>query len=291
MRIRSSGEGCRPPGQLRSALLGAVALLAAGCAHRDVKLLPADSGDAVSVRFAQGDALMLSAGRNGAIALLPRRYDGGGGRMLFRIGGYNRSGLPVNFGPDDITVTLDDGAPLQVYDFDSLRHSLKLDNEDLWLRWWDKTIGFALVEGQGDRREAWRARRSVSAFSDTDFRLHAIVDNLSEATRAAETVLQTTTIDPQTYWSGWVVAAEPPLAPGQVHNAQVSVRFAGDVYQFHLTLAREGTIVRPEHSLRATPRSDVSPGLDRSQTWLWDVPPGGVTNIDLERDVVVVPIP
>jgi hypothetical protein len=236
-----------------------------------MKMGPAGGDAGVDVRFSRGEALMLSAGHDGAVTLLPSRYNGGSRKTLFTVGGYNRSGKPINFGTDDISVTLEDGSSLPVYDFDAVRHGLKVDA--------DNKRALAVAELAVNSYLASRAKGGGFAQAESQAvdiyggRLHSIAENLARETRGARTMLQTTTIDPDTYWAGWVVAAQPPLPPGKVQRVIVSIRFAGETHRFHLSLAAEGTAVPQGTSLPASTRSDIEDGIMRTgQTWLWDAP-------------------
>jgi hypothetical protein len=240
-----------------------------------MKMTPADSGEQVSVRYSRGEAFMVSAGERGAILLEPVRYNGSSNKVLFRLAGYNRAGVPINFGTENVFIGLDDGRPLPIYDFDTMRNGFKRDAEQARM--------VALVEAAANSYAAYRtskydeaagAREAAYAIDTYDMRLHSIAENLAYKVRTAKhVVLQTTTIDPASYWAGFIIADEPELAPGEVRRMTVRVQFAGETHSFSLFLAPQGTPTPPQISLPAVTRHDGVELLHGTpQTWLWDVP-------------------
>ncbi len=254
-------------------LAGATAL--AGCATEpELKLAPAASSG-VGVRFSRGEAVMISAGAEGAIAIRPLRYNGDTKRVLLVVAGYNRAGQPINFGPENLSISLDSGATLPVYDFDTLRHQAKADADR------ERTLAF--MEAALDSYAAYRVGRHhpaegrammQDAADRYDDQLHSIGDNLVRRINGARAVLETTTIDPGTYWAGGVMADQPPLAEGEVRKMTVNVTFGGETHHFSLFLAAEGTPTPPQVNLPAVTRADAETTLYQTpQTWLWNAPP------------------
>jgi hypothetical protein len=245
-----------------------------GCATTEMKMTPAASAG-VGVRFSRGEALMVSAGELGAIAIKPIRYNADTGRVLFVVAGYNHSGEPINFGTENVSISLDNGASMPVYDFDALRHGYREDA--------DRARMFAYVEAAANAYGAYRVSRHnpqegrylmERASEQYEERLYSIGDNLGRQVEAAKAVLQTTTIDPGTYWAGWIVADQPTLAVGEVRKMNVSVTFAGETHRFSLFLAPEGTPTPPQVSLPAVTRVSGEALLHHTApTWLWDKPP------------------
>jgi hypothetical protein len=213
------------------------ALMLSACASApEMKMTPAASGDGVGVRFSRGEAFMVSAGENGAIMLVPVRYNQDSGKALFIIAGYNRSSVPINFGTENVSIALDTGASMPIYDFDTMRHNYKAQAEGERL--------MATVEVAADAYAAYRVsrhdrRRGLALMENAagayDDRLHSIADNLANRVGEAKgAVLQTTTIDPKSYWAGWIIADQPPLAPGEVRQMIATVSFAGERHTFRL---------------------------------------------------------
>lgn len=101
-------------------------------------------------------------------------------------------------------------------------------------------------------------------------------------------MLQTTTIDPGSYWSGWVVAAQPPSEPGRVRRVEVSVRLNGETHRFALLVTPEGGPSPVQPDLPAASQSEAEDTLYRTQpTWLWTAPQstGGTHEEALVRTV------
>ena len=229
----------------------------------------------VGVRFAQGEAVMVSAGRRGAITILPVRYNDNTHKLLFKVEGYNRSADPINFGPENLTLALDTGASLPVHDFDGLRHEALGDAEQQrMLATVEAAVGVYTAYKVG-RRHPERGRALMEDVSNAyDDQLHSIGENLMRRVASLRSVLQTTTIDPGTYWGGWIVADRPTLADGEVRRMDVSVTLAGEAHRFALFLAPEGVATPPQISLPAVTRAEGEAMLqDTPATWLWNAPP------------------
>lgn len=255
-----------------AALMGAALT---GCATTpEMKMTPADSGP-VGVRYSQGEAFMLSGGRRGAVMLVPLRYNGSNGQTFFRVAAFNRAGAPINFGPENVSIRLDTGAGMPVYDFDHLRHNAKAGAEAA-----RRSAAFDRVFSEFhalavSRDNPYRARQiSYQSANEYDYRMHSIADNLRrEVGRVKSAVLQTTTIDPGTYWHGGIIADQPILAPGEVRTMTATVQFAGELHRFNLFLASEGTPTPPQISLPAVTQADGQTTLHGTDaTWLWNMP-------------------
>ena len=246
----------------------------AGCATPEMKMAPAAS-PGVGVRFAQGQAVMISAGDGGAIAIRPLRYNGDSGKVLFVVAGYNRSGAPINFGPENLSISLDDGSALPIYDFDSLRHGARVQaDQQRAMATLEAAIGAYAAYNVGRHHPADGRALLRNVAATYDDQLYSIGDNLVRHVNAAQAVLQTTTIDPRTYWAGGIIADQPELAQGEVRRMTVAVTFAGETHRFALFLAPEGTPTPPQVSLPAVTRADGETMLyGTPPTWLWNAPP------------------
>jgi hypothetical protein len=245
----------------------------AGCAP-EMKLVPSAS-PGVGVRFSQGKAMMVSAGDAGAIALYPLAYNGDSRQLLLVVAGYNHTGAPRNFGPENVSISLDSGATLAVHDFDTLRHDAKVEAK------WEQAVSTAIgvadlyAANRAGRRDPHLSRELTSEAVDRyDDRSLSIAERLERHLEQAHQVLQTTTVDPQTFWGGLIVADQPLLATGEVRRMTVNVTFAGETHHFALYLAPEGTPTPREADLPAVTRIDGEKLLyGTPATWLWDVPP------------------
>ena len=257
----------------RAAVLLACALLA-GCATPEMKMTPAASSG-VGVRFAQGEAVMVSAGERGAIALLPVRYDDNEQKLLFAVEGYNRSDQPINFGPENLAVSLDTGAALAVHDFDGLRHEARVDAANARMLATVEAAAGTLTAYEVGRKHPARGRALMQDVADNyESQSASIGDTLVHRIAGLRGVLQTTTIDPTTFWGGWIVADRPTLTDGEVRRMQVAVSFAGEMHRFSLFLAPEGVATPPQVSLPAVTRADGEILLHGTRsTWLWNAPP------------------
>jgi hypothetical protein len=251
-----------------------LAFAVAGCAtNNEMKMVPA-ADSATGVRFSRGEAWMLSAGERGAVTLRPFRYNGSSGKVIFLIAAYNHAGEPINFGPEDVTIHLDNGVPVAVEDFDSLRHNAKVQAD------YDRAaalITAAVVEigaAQVSRRDPNRAQRIRQANMDhLDDRFRSIAYNLEHFVEGAYfAVLQTSTVDPETYFRGGIIAEQPVLAVAEVRRMEVTVRFAGEPHHFSLLLAHEGTPT-PTGDLPAVSHPDLEKIGRTPQTWLFTDPP------------------
>ena len=252
----------------------AISAAVAGCATPEMKMTPAASAG-VGVRFGQGEAVMISAGERGAIAIRPLRYNGDSQKVLFVVAGYNQSGAPVNFGPENLSINLDTGPALPIHDFDTLRHDTRVEaDQERTVAMLEAAMGTYVAYRVG-RHHPERGRALIQDVADSyDDQLHSIGDNLVRRINAARAVLQTTTIDPHTYWAGGIVADQPPLAPGEVRRMSVAVTFAGETHSFNLFLAPEGVATPPQVSLPAVTRADGESMLYATPpTWLWNAPP------------------
>jgi hypothetical protein len=238
-------------------------------------MVPAASGGAVGVRFSQGEAAMVSGGERGAVMLEPLRFNGSSQRLAFKLAAFNRSGAPVNFGAENVTIELDDGSAVPVHNFDMLRDGAKAEARGEAMA--------ALVAAGIDIAHAYRERRSDPARSremardaiDTyDYRLHSIAENLTYSIATmGRYVLQTTTIDPKTYWGGAIIADQPVLSESHAERARVTVDLAGEAHHFILYLAQEGAPVPHEVNLPAVWRGDMQALQATPATWLYDAPP------------------
>ena len=257
----------------RAAALLACALVG-GCATPEMKMTPAASSG-VGVRFAQGEAVMVSAGQRGAIALLPVRYDDNEQKLLFLVEGYNRSGQPINFGPENFAVSLDTGAALAVHDFDGLRHEARVDAANARMLATVEAAAGTLAAYEVGRKHPARGRALMQDVADDyETQSASIGDTLVRRIVGLRSVLQTTTIDPQRMWGGWIVADRPALTGGEVRRMQVMVSFAGETHRFALFLAPEGVATPPQVSLPAVTRADGEVLLyGPENTWLMTPPP------------------
>jgi hypothetical protein len=250
---------------LASSLLGACAL------QPEMKMVPAADA-AIGVRFAQGDAAMVSPGRFGVVELLPVRYNGGSGEIIFKVAAYNKFNDSINFGAEDVAIHLDDGTAIPVQDFDSRRHDAKTRaNMERVL-----AITYAAARAwDAERVSRHNPRLADSLFQEDADQLGdnmaAIDSQLAYAIAHLSTMLQTTTIDPGTAWGGAVVANQPSLG-GVARRIDVTVTFVGERHDFKLLVAPEGTPT-PVRDLPAVTHGGMAGLFATPPTWLWNAPP------------------
>ncbi len=259
---------------MRLTMLAVFAALAVGgCAtKREMTMVPAQSGAEVGVRFSRGEAVMASGGDLGAVMIAPVRYNGSSKRLMFQVAAFNRSGQPVNFGAENVSIELEDGGRLPVHNFDMLRSGARSHARQQQMA--------ALVEAgigvyaasQADN--PYQARRISRAAAEVyDYRMYSIAANLAHTVRSmGRYVLQTSTIDPETYWGGVILADQPDLPKADARGVRVGVNLGGEMHYFHLSLTQEGAPVRHVVNLPAVWRRDMEAYRDTPQTWLYDEP-------------------
>jgi hypothetical protein len=250
----------------------ASATLSACAGAPEMKMTPAAHDESVGVRFAQGEAAMVSPGKSGVVELLPVRYNGGTGEIIFVVAAYNHYDDAINFGPEDVSIRLGDGTPIAVEDFDRQRHDAKAEaNAERVLAATQAAVGVWRAERAARRDPALGEALFGDAADGFRERMDAIDFDLAAAIGRMRSLLQTTTIDPGAAWAGVVAARQPPLVDGAARTLYVKVDFIGESHQFKLLIAPEGTPTRVRN-LPAVTRA----GMERLQgtppTWLWDAP-------------------
>ncbi|MCK6103928.1 hypothetical protein [Brevundimonas sp. EYE_349] len=199
------------------ATLVASAVLA-GCATVEPEYRMIPTGDHnVGVRFSRGNAAMVSNGPAGAVMLLPVRYNATS-KMYFALAAFNTSGQPINFGTEDVRISLEDGTPLYVQDFNYLRHQERVKAQrDLNAAWIDAGVegylAYLDTKGLPDRTRRQIAFRTASGSYAVDSA--TIESRLRHAMSAwGRNVLQTTTIDSGATFGGYIFADQLLIPEG-----------------------------------------------------------------------------
>ncbi|MEI9966051.1 MAG: hypothetical protein WDM92_16800 [Caulobacteraceae bacterium] len=236
-------------------------------------MAPADNGE-VAVRYALGNAAMVSDGERGAVMLLPVRYDAGR-KMKVLVFAFNKSSEPVNFGTEDVRIQLDDGDYIPVQDFDYLQVEAKRRAQAELVSAVVQAGVESAFAAYVSRRDPYQGRvlyrRAADQFYDNEQSIQA--ELASAVAMYARTVLQTTTVDPRHAFGGGVFAERLPVAPGTRRAIQVDVRFAGEPHRFLIRLAPEGTPLPIEPNSPAVDRGSMEHMLKTPRTWLWDRDP------------------
>lgn len=262
---------------MRSTVLAVMAaLVVTGCAtKREMTMVPAQSGADVGVRFSRGEALMVSGGDRGAVMIAPVRYNGASKRLMFRVAAFNRSGEPVNFGAENVTIEMDNGTFLPVHNFDMLRSGAKAQaRQQQMAALIEAGIGIYAASQVNNDNPYVAGRMAEATAAVYDYRMYSIAANLAYTMGTmGRYVLQTSTIDPRTYWGGAILADQPDLPKAEAQRVRVSVNLAGEMHYFHLSLTQEGAPVQHVVNLPALWRRDMEAYRDTPQTWLYDEPP------------------
>lgn len=251
----------------------AALVLMTGCASApEYKMVPtADHG--VGVRFAKGDAMMVSSGRLGSVMLFPVRYNNSN-KLYFLVGAFNLSRDPINFGAEDVRVRLDNGEYLGVQDFDYLREEAKRNAQrELAAAW--VSAGIDGVLAYQDHKES--PDRFDTAYRTTTgelFASQAVIEaRLLRAVRdRGRVVLQTTTIDPGSTFGGAIFTQQISIPQGAARTIDVQVNLGGEPHAFRIAMAPSGTPTPVAMGIPAVPAREVRAIQEAQPTWMWDGP-------------------
>ncbi|HEY3695296.1 hypothetical protein [Phenylobacterium sp.] len=227
----------------------------------------------VGVRFARGNAAMVSTGEFGSVVLLPIRYNSTN-KLRFSVAAFNTSGRPVNFGTEDIRIRLRSGDYLPVQDFDYLRQEARIEAErEITAAWVSAGIEglLAYQENEGRlNRTAIAYRRATGDLAASTAYIEAKL--FGTVREHGRTVLQTTTIDPGTAYGGAIFADQISVPPGSVDAIDVEVRFGGELHQFRIAIAPSGTASPVLAGIPAVTQREMRSIQNTPQTWMWDRP-------------------
>ena len=254
-----------------AALVGTVG----ACASKpkdEYRMLPTGE-NGVGVRFSRGNAAMISNGQNGSVMLIPVRYNSSN-RLYFAVSALNRSGEPINFGTEDVSIFVDDQTPVRVQDFNILRQQMRWQAQrELDAAWvnaaLDGYLAYANSRYSSNRAQvAYRTAAGSYAFSQDviDGRLHQSV------ARLGRTVLQTSTIDPGTAHSGYVYADQLIIPEQEIRRLTVAVNLGGEDHLFGINLASSENQVGLARGIPAVPRVDFARVAGARDTYNWTDP-------------------
>ncbi|WP_372016606.1 hypothetical protein [Pseudoxanthomonas sp. 10H] len=238
-----------------SRLAGALmALMLSACATT-YSVTPVDTGLGRVVHDAGATTVDLELA-NGGIQVTPLGV-AGNGRLTFAVAGYNKLAVPSDFGPEHFAADAA-GARLQVYTYDALAQ--EAERAAAWAAFAVALSGAAAVYVAND--QAWQTTDTTVYTPDGAYTVSSttydpalaamgtamataatlegmdLVGQQLDAARArlGDTILQTTTIDPQQAWGGYIVVARPRQRPP--YDIDVSAHWNGEDYRFRFHVAR-----------------------------------------------------
>lgn len=240
----------------------------------EYRMIPtADHG--VGVRFARGNAAMVSNGPSGSIMLLPVRYNSGS-KLYFAIAAFNTSGRAINVGTEDVRVYLDDGASVRIQDFNYLRQESKRAAERAMAAAWisagiEGYLAYRQAEGH-PRRTAIAYRRASGEFYLSSAMIeHHLRRAIAER---GQLVLQTTTVDPGTATAGFIFADQIPVPSQSSRAILVDVNFGGTPHRFTIALASSDASTEVPTNIPAVPAQRIQTMQRTAETYHWpDGPP------------------
>lgn len=262
----------------RSITVAAVAsllLVTGACATKpkdEYRMLPTGE-NGVGVRFSRGNAAMISSGRNGSVMLLPVRYNSSN-RLYFSVSALNRSGVPINFGTEDVSLWVDGQTRVRVQDFNILRQQMRWQAQrEMDSAWVDAALdGYLAYENakyHPNRSQiAYQTAAGSFAFSHAviEGRLHRSITDMGRR------VLQTSTIDPGYAHAGWVYADQLAVPDYEVRKLTIAVNLGGEEHLFGIDLAASQNEVGVARNIPAVPRIDFARVAGAAETYNWTDP-------------------
>lgn len=209
--------------------------------------------------------------------LLPVRYNATS-KLYFALAAFNTSGVPINFGAEDVRIYLEDGTLLYVQDFNHLRHQERIraqhDINAAWIEAGvDGYLAYRSTEGlRNSTRQQIAYRTAAGSYAASTA---AIENRLRHAIAAwGRNVLQTTTIDPGSTFGGYIFADQLLIPEGVRRQIVVEVNFAGAPHRFTLDLVPSGMNIPLPTGIPAVPGRAMQAMQRTSETWHWtDGPP------------------
>ncbi len=208
-----------------------------------------------TVRYVQGRATTFADGQNGAVQVTPFGPNEKG-RLVFAVAAYNDGAAPINFGAEDISLSAG-GAPVRIFTHAELERMAKND------------ATAALVVAAIAGGVAAAAASSGPTYSSTTYTPYGTYSTVATNTAAqavaatavvattaagmnnissnldntlinlSDTVLQTTTIDPDQSFGGQVVSDRVKIDTDNPLSTLLTVRFNGEVYDFAFNISAE----------------------------------------------------
>lgn len=231
-----------------------VALMLSSCATT-YSVTPVDTWGAVVTEGDGGPTTDLELA-NGAVQVTPLGVESNG-RLTFAVAGYNKLGVPSAFGPEHFTAHAG-GVELALYTYDDLEREAQ--RAAAWATFAVALAGAAAVYAANDYayqttdttmytpEGAYTVSTTtydpVVATVGTAAATAATIDGVAmigqqldaARSRLGDTILQSSSIDPQQAFGGYIVVARPRLRPPYV--MEVSAHWNGEDYRFRFQVDR-----------------------------------------------------
>ncbi|UNK56191.1 hypothetical protein MNQ95_08365 [Pseudoxanthomonas daejeonensis] len=236
-------------------LLGAIAALMLSSCATTYSITPVDTGAAM-VTYGNGLPTTDLERANGAVQVTPLGV-ASNGRLTFAVAGYNKLVVPSDFGPEHFAARAG-VAELRLYTYDQLEQEAQ--SAAAWAAFAVALTGAAAVYAAND--QAWQttdttlytpdgaytvstttydpalaAAGTAAATAATMAGIDFVGQQLDAArARLGDTILQSTTLDPQQAYGGYIVVARPKVRPPYV--VEVSARWNNEDYRFRFNVAK-----------------------------------------------------
>lgn len=208
-----------------------------------------------TVRYVQGRATTFAQGQNGAVQVTPFGPNDKG-RLVFAVAAYNDGSAPVNFGAEDMLLTAE-GAPVRIFTHAELERMAKNDATAALVvaALAGGVAAAAAASGPTYRSTTYTPYGTYSTVA-TNTAAQAVASSVALATTAAtmnnigsnldntlinlsETVLQTTTIDPDHSFGGQVISDRVKIEADNPLSTLLTVRFNGEVFDFAFDISAQ----------------------------------------------------
>jgi hypothetical protein len=251
---------------MRKLLVLAFWTLPAMAAAESFGVLPAKSPDLL-VRYNHGAPVLISVMPHGIVQISPikSRIDG---RLQLSVVAYNSGPGATNLGYENIRISTADGASLELYSYDHLKHEA---NKRATI----SRIGLvvsAAVNGYVSGRESGYSPTAAAIDrrtneDDEQAWEQRIQDKLDTTMEHLDgDVLQTTTIDPGEAAGGEVVAAKPKFNNGLSPRFDMTVNFNGETHLISFYAAKEGAAVPAADEYIPTSAADLKSLMSAPET-------------------------
>lgn len=237
--------------QLAAALCAAMTVSACATSYTATPMPTAGQ----TVRYVQGRATTFADGQNGAVQVTPFGPNEKG-RLVFAVAAYNDGTAAVNFGAEDVSLSAE-GAAVRIFTHAELERMAKNDaTTALVVAALAGGVAAAAASSGSTYRSTTHTPYGTYSTVATNTAVQAIASSAAIATTAAtmnnigsnldntlinlsETVLQTTTIDPNHSFGGQVVSDRVKIESDNPLSTLLTVRFNGEVYDFAFDISAQ----------------------------------------------------
>ncbi len=220
------------------------------------------------VRFRLGVPTLTAASVGGSVQITPVAFDHG--NASFGVAVFNQSGLPANFGIENISIS-SQGQQLPLFSREQLQQ--KAQNRATWARIGTGVATALAASAAGQEHNTYVSRFNAPGFSAVavykDYTPGAIAQAQTIAAggqafsaiqqrldftldHLAQEIVQTTTVDPGTAYGGRVVIAHNSKLR-LPYDMQVIVLWNGTRYPFTFRVTKAGQNVPPPFVIAASP--------------------------------------